>query len=542
MLPEPPSPVWLQGDSLMRRQTLAFDWSATPLGALADWPQSLRTLVQLLLQSRQPMYLAWGPELVSIYNDGYIPILGDKHPQGLGQPLQALWPEIAADFEPLLAAIWRGEAQYFEDMPVALAERPSQPLGWFTFSWTPVHDEAGQVQGFFGVATETTERVLKSARLAQVMALLDAMERRLQIGSWELDMDSGQMVCSAGMLRLHGLDPAGPTPRLEQWLELLHPEETDLKDPTCRHPTDPNERVKEYRIVTPQGETRWMGSVVSYVQDEQRPRSVVRGITFDLTRNKALEQDKLSLARLIHENRNLAKTLRARQEQLDLTLEAADLSLWEFDPVAKTFTADSRLWLMLGDGTAPYQPTLQTWQARLHPDDLAATQKAFEDHWQGRTESYLAEYRIRHRQGHWIWVMAQGKALKRDPQGHPLRAVGTLQDISLRKRQSEQGMELLQQIKSLIQDMGQSPAQSAPSTWGRTSAGNASELDQLTRRQRQLLELIARGWTSAQIAAELHISTATAVSHRRDLMRKLKLHNAADVTRFAIRHGLVRGD
>jgi len=539
---ESPSPTWLTGNSLMARQMQAFDWSGTPLGPLADWPPCLCMLVNLLLQSRQPMYLAWGPELVSIYNDGYIPILGDKHPQGLGQPFRALWSEILADAEPMLAAIWRGEAQYFEDMPVALAGRPDRPLSWFTFSWTPVHDDAGEVRGFFCAATETTERVLESARLAQVMELMDEMERRLQIGSWELDMDSGQMVCSAGMLRLHGLDPASPPPRLEQWRELLHPEETDLKDPARRHPTDPNERLKEYRIVTPQGETRWMGSVVSYVQDEHRPRSVVRGITFDLTRSKALEQDQLSLARLMHENRSLAQALRAEQEQLELTLEAAGLSLWDFDPHTGHFNADHRLWLMLGEEGAPHQPTFQTWQARIHPDDQAATLKAFNDHWQGQTASFAAEYRVRHHQGHWIWVMAQGKATTRDPQGKPLRAVGTLQDISLRKRQSEQGMELLGQIRSLMQDMGQSPAQIGLPAPGRNPAGNAQELAQLTRRQRQLLELIARGWTSAQIAAELHISTATAVSHRRELMRKLKLHNAADVTRFAIRHGLVSSD
>ncbi len=84
------------------------------------------------------------------------------------------------------------------------------------------------------------------------------------------------------------------------------------------------------------------------------------------------------------------------------------------------------------------------------------------------------------------------------------------------------------------------PVTAAGATGG--AANQARELEQLTRRQRQLLELIARGRTSAQIADELNISTPTAVSHRRDLMRKLQLHNAADVTRFAIRHGLVRGE
>lgn len=542
MSPENPSNTWLQGDSLMTRQLQALDWSGSPLGALADWPPSLRMLVNLVLQSRQPMYLAWGPELVLIYNDSYIPILGNKHPQGLGQPLLTLWTGITADFETMLAALRRGEAQYFEDLPVTLTERPDRPLGWFTFSWTPLQDESGQVQGFLCVASETTERMLKSARLAKLMQLMDEMERSTHSGSWELDLAKGEMVCSAGLLRLHGLDPAGPAPTPQEWRELLHAEETGLHDLTVSQQMLPDERLKEYRIVTPSGETRWLSTTFTTEQDAQGQPSVIRGLTIDLTQRKTLQQENLNLTLLMNENLSLAKAVRAQQEQLDMALEAADLGLWDLDLHTEIFTADRRLWLMLGEVVDSYQPTLQNWQARIHPDDQAATQKALNDHWQGHTESFAAEYRIRHRQGHWIWVMAQGKAVVRDPLGHPLRAVGTLQDISLRKRQSEQGMELLLQIKSLIQDMGQSPAQSVQPIPRRTAAGTPPELEQLTRRQRQLLELIAQGWTSAQIAAELNISTATAVSHRRDLMRKLKLHNAADVTRFAIRHGLVRGE
>lgn len=542
MSPENPSNTWLQGDSPMSRQMLAFDWSATPLGPLADWPPCLRMLVNLVLQSRQPMYMAWGPELISIYNDGYIPILGDKHPQGLGQPYHVLWAEIADETRPFIEAIWRGESQYFEDLPVALAGRPGRPMSWFTFSWTPLHDESGQVQGFLCVASETTERMLKSARLAKLMQLMDEMERSTHSGSWELDLAKGEMVCSAGLLRLHGLDPAGPPPTLEEWGELLHAEEAELRNLTASQLAEPNDKLKEYRIVTPSGETRWLSTTFTTEQDAQGQPSVIRGLTIDLTQRKTLQQENLNLTLLMNENLSLAKAVRAQQEQLDMALEAADLGLWDLDLHTEIFTADRRLWLMLGEVVDSYQPTLQNWQARIHPDDQAATQKALNDHWQGHTESFAAEYRIRHRQGHWIWVMAQGKAVVRDPLGHPLRAVGTLQDISLRKRQSEQGMELLLQIKSLIQDMGQSPAQSVQPIPRRTAAGTPPELDQLTRRQRQLLELIARGRTSAQIAAELNISTPTAVSHRRDLMRKLKLHNTAEVTRFAIRHGLVRGE
>ena len=211
-----------------------------------------------------------------------------------------------------------------------------------------------------------------------------------------------------------------------------------------------------------------------------------------------------------------------------MALEAADLGVWEFDPVAKTFTADHHFWRMLGDEHERFTRATATLAKQYPPDDLEQMLQALDAHLQGNTEAYLAEYRIRHGMGHWIWVSGAGKVMLRDPQGQPLRAIGTIRDISTRKRQSEQGMDLLQQIKSLIQDMGQSPAQSAQPGSARTATGNAAELDQLTRRQRQLLELIARGWTSAQIAAELNISTATAVSHRRDLDAQARCTTADD--------------
>ena len=64
------------------------DWSASPLGDPEGWPQSLRTVVGLMLGSRHPMFVAWGPDLAFLYNDGYAPILGAKHPQALGRPFQ----------------------------------------------------------------------------------------------------------------------------------------------------------------------------------------------------------------------------------------------------------------------------------------------------------------------------------------------------------------------------------------------------------------------------------------------------------------------
>ncbi len=161
----------------------AHDWAATPLGPLESWPPSLRTAVDLLLAARQPVYVAWGPELTSLYNDGYIPILGAKHPDGLGQPYAALFAEIWDEYRPLAEATLAGEAQYFVDRPIPLAGRGAdRPLSYFTFSWTPLRDAAERVAGFYCAAIETTETVRAAASLraseerqAFLLALSDAL-------------------------------------------------------------------------------------------------------------------------------------------------------------------------------------------------------------------------------------------------------------------------------------------------------------------------------------------------------------------------------
>ena len=90
----------------------SFDWSRTALGPVDSWPQSLRTAVSICLNSRFPMILWWGPELTVLYNDGYIPILGKKHPRrALGLPGSEVWAEVWPVVEPLLMRVMtEGEA------------------------------------------------------------------------------------------------------------------------------------------------------------------------------------------------------------------------------------------------------------------------------------------------------------------------------------------------------------------------------------------------------------------------------------------------
>lgn len=137
----------------------AHDWSTSPVGHPQQWPSPLRAIVGLLLSSRFPMFVAWGPELTFLYNDAYAEILGAKHPSALGSRFYDVWSEIWSDISPLIDAALAGEPSFREDMPLLMNRRGFDEQTWFTFSYSPVFDDKGEVGGMFCTCTETTEVV-----------------------------------------------------------------------------------------------------------------------------------------------------------------------------------------------------------------------------------------------------------------------------------------------------------------------------------------------------------------------------------------------
>lgn len=162
----------LMGGGEMGALMRAVDWSVTPLGPVADWPQSLRTAVSICLASRFPMLIWWGPDLVMLYNDAYRPILGAmKHPAAMGQRGAACWPEIWDIIGPMLTGVLtHGEATWSEDQLLLLDRNGYVEECYFTFSYSAIRDESGGVGGVFTAVTETTARVLSERRLRTLRA------------------------------------------------------------------------------------------------------------------------------------------------------------------------------------------------------------------------------------------------------------------------------------------------------------------------------------------------------------------------------------
>ncbi|HET9484000.1 MAG TPA: PAS domain-containing protein, partial [Xanthomonadales bacterium] len=163
---EPRSPVFLRAPGEMAARVRALDWTATPLGAPDAWSQPLRTLVELMLSSRQPMFMAWGAQQTWLYNDAFVPILGDKHPQALGRAALEVWAEARAELAPLFARVFAGESVHMDDIELMLDRHGKLEESHFAFSYNPARDEHGTVAGLFGVCTETTATVLGTRREA----------------------------------------------------------------------------------------------------------------------------------------------------------------------------------------------------------------------------------------------------------------------------------------------------------------------------------------------------------------------------------------
>ena len=149
----------------------ATDWGRTVFGPVGAWPQSLRTAISIMLESRFAMVVAWGPESRFFYNDRYRPILGSKHPAALGTPGAEIFPEVWSVVGPEFERVRRGESFAIDDWLLPLDRNGYLENCWFTLSYSPIRDETGGVGGVLAVVVETTGRVEGERRLATLREL-----------------------------------------------------------------------------------------------------------------------------------------------------------------------------------------------------------------------------------------------------------------------------------------------------------------------------------------------------------------------------------
>ncbi|WP_421825604.1 ATP-binding protein [Larkinella sp.] len=200
----------------MGRLIHSFNWSKTPLGTIENWPQSLRTTLSIILHSKFPMFLFWGPELIGFYNDAFRPSLGvnGKHPTALGQRGGEIWPEIWSSIQPMIDQVMGGgEAIWREDQLLPIYRNGGIEEVYWTFSYSPVNVESGAVGGVFVTCTETTEKIVTLKRAEESKDQLQFAIDAAELGTWDLNPATN---------RFTGND------RLKSWFGLAPDAEIDL--------------------------------------------------------------------------------------------------------------------------------------------------------------------------------------------------------------------------------------------------------------------------------------------------------------------------
>jgi PAS domain S-box-containing protein len=157
---------FLAGGGEMGERMRALDWTRTPLGPVAGWPQSLKTIVRVMLDSRYAMWMLWGPELTFFCNDAYLPTVGMKRDWVLGARSDKVWEEIWPDIGPRIQRVLEeGRATWDEGLPLFLERYGFPEESYHTFSYSPIYDDGSRIAGMLCVVTEVTDRVIGERRL-----------------------------------------------------------------------------------------------------------------------------------------------------------------------------------------------------------------------------------------------------------------------------------------------------------------------------------------------------------------------------------------
>ncbi len=158
--------------------TRAFDWSATSLGPPATWPQSLRVTVRIMLNTRHPMFIWWGPDLIQFYNDAYRETMGpERHPSALGGRGQECWAEIWDIIGPQIAYVMSGQGSTWdEDRLIPVTRHGKREDVWWTYSYGPI-DLDGRVGGVLVICNDVTDHVNAEKRL---QLLNDELKHRVK--------------------------------------------------------------------------------------------------------------------------------------------------------------------------------------------------------------------------------------------------------------------------------------------------------------------------------------------------------------------------
>ncbi|WP_175634000.1 ATP-binding protein [Pedobacter ghigonis] len=421
---------YLNGGGEMGKLTREFDWASTPLGRPDTWPHSLLTAVSIVLNSRFPMFIWWGNDLIQFYNDAYRPSLGNqgKHPAALGQRGEDCWQEIWPVIKPLIDQVLSGgESTWSEDQLIPIYRNNRLEDVYWTFSYSKLLDEQGAIAGVLVTCTETTKQITALREVNSAKQELEFAINAANLGTWDLNPLTNRFIGNE---------------RLKSWFGLEEDAEIALSSATEVIIEQDRERVIEsiakamqfgsddydieYTILNPLNpQPRLVRAVGKAIFNQEKEVVRFSGTLQDITK----ERDALKQLKDVHHGLELAL------DQSRLSKIAAQLGTFDMDLIQGTLEWDDRCRELFGISHHDEVSYERDFVNGLHPDDRARILNIIEDVFdKAKTDGkYDVEYRtVGAEDGRVRWVRAKGKTYF-DASGIPSRFIGSVLDITEQK-------------------------------------------------------------------------------------------------------------
>jgi PAS domain S-box-containing protein len=358
------------------------DWHETAIGNPKTWPQSLRTTLSIILNSKFPMFLFWGPELICFYNDAYRPSLGNdgKHPAILGGRGEDFWQEIWSDIKPLIDNVLAGQpANWSEDQLLPIFRNNKMEDVYWTFSYSAVNDESGKPTGVFVTCSETTNKVIALKNLEESQEQLKFTISAASLGTWDLNPYSHVFIYNQ---------------QLKDWFGLIPENEVDA--PIALSSIIEKDRKK---TIDAMQAAMTRGSDGNYEMQHTVINPFTKQERILLAKGKALFDEHGDVYRFSGTGQDITEQVLAQrkleesEKNFRMLSDQAPMWIWLTDDNINVLYANTEFLNFIG---IPHYTefTGKAWENIIHPDDISIVYESYRNG-AARQESFTFECRIK---------------------------------------------------------------------------------------------------------------------------------------------------
>jgi PAS domain S-box-containing protein len=387
------------------------DWSESPIGAPSQWPQSLKTSLGILLVSKVPMLLWWGPELICFFNDAYFPFLGEnkKPSEILGAKAEEVFQENWQITKDLTERVLSGnESIDSEDQLLSFLRNAKRELIWCQLTYNPVAGEHGKPEGILVAIAETKGKTLLRKKLEEKLNIvIEASE----LAIWELDLKTRAGSFSDRYLEILGYE-AGTVLTHAQILKHIHPDDMPIREQAFKVALATGILHYEARIIWNDGSLHWIeGKGKVFYDDEHSPVNMI-GTLRDVTDEK-----------------NYRRELEDREQKFRLLANSMPQHIWTSDTEGNLNYFNDSVYEY--SGLNQEQINKDGWVQIVHPDDREENLKQWLTSI-STGKDFLFEHRFRKHTGEYRWQLSRAIP-QRDENGNIRMWVGTSTDIQDQK-------------------------------------------------------------------------------------------------------------